>query len=272
MRIIKDDLVILSSLSLCVRIQVENPKWGFAFIKANDCIAVNAWWQSTASADGPRQRRVSAPHKTSLVKALYDFIGSVDHAATAAGPVDARAAVAASAEEFPMPFTARVWQIAFEGECPFLPFDAQLQACAVSKYFFELMSAEAKKILMFERAVMQFAWSRQASSLLQMVGLRTSEKVMLVAAMYEFLERSRNKRAPEDWEDCAPHWALVTMYVAASCAALSVDSTGWMNAALSSPSTEMVHKVIMESQVGQEAKLLFMKSKATLLNRYGSTH
>ena len=52
----------------------------------------------------------------------------------------------------------------------------------------------------------------------------------------------------------------ITMYVAASCAALSVDSN------------EAVRQVIVGEQVGQGARLLFKKSTATLLNRYGSTH
>ena len=198
--------------------QVHNKQYGLNTILAKKPIAVNMYFQSTASRDGPRCRTEQVLHKTSLVKALFDYANKQ------------QAAPQADWEHHRLDmFSAPVWVsrsaidvVASQVNwCDFATVQEQRVLCAVSRFISGKMPITTRYILHFERIVKKFVWSSDFASMLAGTALVTSEKLRVVAAVHEYLESTGHHLAPKVWPGEEKAWGMITVLVAVPMAACS---------------------------------------------------
>ena len=242
--------------------KVTNKNYGLRAIQEKGSIAVNAFWQSTATATGPQQRSEKAACRTSLVKALYDLVngnsgdaGSASQAAPAVLPAPAELPV------FPLGSKGDgVLRLACMQDAVLFCLAEQVILCAVSKGILEKMPAQPKNVLDFERRVMKFAWTPFVGSLLDREELCASQKMLVVSAMYSYMKCARAREAPTIKTKSASGvraWGLATLYIAASMSALSAEHT------------EAVREAVIQARAGSGGRDRLRSQAQVLLNRLG---
>ena len=256
--------------------KVTNKKYGLQAIQEKRSIAVNAFWQSTATAAGPQQRSKKAACKTSLVKALYDQVqrnsgdaGSASQEAAMSpaapeNPKKAAPAVLPAPAELPMfPWESgedNVLRYACRQDAVLFRLDEQVTLCAVSKEILGLMPPQPKNVLDFERRVMKFAWTPFVGSLLDREQLCASQKMLVVSAMYSYMKCARANEAPTiktNRSSGVRAWGLATLYIAASMSALSAEHT------------EAVRQAVVQARLGSGGRDRLRSQAQVLLNRLG---
>lgn len=196
--------------------QVHNKQYGLDVILAKKSIAVNMYFQSTASQDGPGCRTAKGIHKTSLVKALFDYANKQQ---ARAEPSTDLVSVAR-----PSPLRASAFDVVVVYWRGFATVLEQRVLCAVSRTISGKMPIATRNTLHFERIVKKFAWSSAFASMLDGIGLATSEKIRVVAGVYEYLESTNTHIAPKVLPGDERAWGMIVAYFAVSFSAMSEAS------------------------------------------------
>ncbi len=188
---------------------------------ARDPVAVNNFTQSAQSEHGPKKRE-SKPSKISLLGALYDKIDqniALLHAATNQTQVPEVRPVA------PNPLLKAFGP---SDQCGFLGFlvmpDITAIACA-SASMLQSMPQRWRDLITFQRIVTRFAWGRSLDALMSQVTTRMSQKMSIVASVYQYFELTGKYPAPPIMTrmnfQCGPEMTLICLAVVHAAVALS---------------------------------------------------